>query len=176
MQPNAINAAWTRGDIDAAFIWDPVLGKIKESGKVLISSGDLSSWGKATFDGLVVNKEFGAENSELVANLIKLMAEADASYVSQKATFSADSDMAKSIAKLTGASAENVPGVLALYDFPSIDQQLSCSWLGCGKDGGAAKAMAFTSEFLKSQGKIPQLKDDYGLFVNPSFAEAAAKL
>ncbi len=37
MQPNNIAAAWERGDIDAAFIWDPALGRIKKSGKVLIT-------------------------------------------------------------------------------------------------------------------------------------------
>lgn len=176
MQPNAISAAWSRGDIDAAFIWDPVLGKIKEDGKVLISSGELSRWGKATFDGMVVSKEYGAKNPEFVSKLIKLMATADGEYLSQKADFNADSPMAKSIAKMTGGDVNTVPGVLALYEFPTLDQQLSCSWLGCGKDGGAAKALAFTSEFLKEQGKIPKLQADYGLFVNPSFATAAAKL
>ncbi|MCK5203386.1 MAG: ABC transporter substrate-binding protein, partial [Desulfobacterales bacterium] len=48
MQPNAIAAAWERGDIDAAFVWDPALGRIKKTGKVLITSGTLSTWGKAT--------------------------------------------------------------------------------------------------------------------------------
>ena len=30
MQPDAIAAAWERGDIDAAFVWDPALGRIPE--------------------------------------------------------------------------------------------------------------------------------------------------
>ena len=58
MQPNQIAAAWIRGDIDAAFVWDPALGRIKKTGKVLITSGLLSSWGKATFDGMVVSTKF----------------------------------------------------------------------------------------------------------------------
>lgn len=176
MQPNAIAAAWERGDIDAAFIWDPALGRIKQSGHVLISSGDLSRWGKATFDGMVINKEFGEEKPEAVAQLIKLIADADSAYKSEKDGLTADSPMVKAIASMTGGAAKNVPGVLALYDFPGLDEQVSCSWMGCGAEGGAAKALQFTSEFLKQQGKVPSLAKDYSVFVNPSFAEAAAKL
>ena len=50
---------------------------------------------------------------------------------------------------------------------------MSCAWLGCGAEGGAARALRFTSEFLKAEGKIPYLQPDYSLFVNPGFAEAA---
>lgn len=176
MQPNAIAAAWQRGDIDAAFIWDPVLGQIKQDGHVLISSGELSRWGKATFDGLVVSKSYGKENPEVVAKLIKLIAAADADYRAQKETFSADSEMARDIAKMTGGDVATVPEVLALYQFPSLDEQLSCAWLGCGAEGGAAKALKFTSEFLKQQGKVPGLQEDYGQYVNPSYAELAKSL
>ncbi len=176
MQPNAISAAWIRGDIDAAFIWDPVLGRLKEDGHVLVSSGDLSKWGKATFDGMVVSKEFSAENADFIATMIKLISTADGEYKQQAATFGSDSPMAKNIARMTGGDVETVPTVLALYDFPALEQQLSCSWLACDKEGGAAKALMFTSEFLKAQGKISELQSDYSLFVNPSYAEAAAKL
>ena len=59
MQPNQIAAAWERGDIDAAFVWDPALARIKQSGKVLITSGELSKKGKATFDGIAVQPHVG---------------------------------------------------------------------------------------------------------------------
>ena len=39
MRPPEIAAAWERGDIDATFIWDPVLSKIKANGKVIATSG-----------------------------------------------------------------------------------------------------------------------------------------
>lgn len=176
MQPNAIAAAWERGDIDGAFIWDPALGRIKQSGHVLISSGELSGWGKATFDGMVINTSFGKKNPKVVAQLIKLIADADSEYRKNKDSFNADSVMMKNIAKMTGGSAKEVPGVLALYQFPDLAAQISCNWLGCGAEGGAAKALQFTSEFLKREGKVSSLIDDYSIFVNPSFAEAASKL
>ncbi len=48
MAPPAVAAAWERGDIDATFIWDPVLSKVKQNGKVLISAGELAAKGKPT--------------------------------------------------------------------------------------------------------------------------------
>lgn len=176
MQPNAISAAWTRGDIDAAFIWDPVLGQLKQDGKVLISSGELSRWGKATFDGVVVRKDFATENPEVVARMIQLMSDADTEYRNSKDSLTPESPMVAGIAKITGADPGDVLEVLALYDFVPLEEQLGCDWLGCGSEGGAARALRFTSEFLKAQGKIPSLKDDYSLYVNPSYARMAQEL
>ena len=173
MQPNAIAAAWARGDIDGAFIWDPALGQIKETGSVLLSSGDLGRWGKATFDGMVVSKEFGAKNPELVSTLIGLIDAVDTEYRATKTELTADSAMVKKIAQMTGGEPSSVPGVLALYDFPTLADQIGCAGLGCGADGGAAKALMFTSEFLEAQGKIPGLQEDYSAFINASYAEAA---
>jgi taurine transport system substrate-binding protein len=175
MQPNQIAAAWERGDIDAAFVWDPALGRIKKSGKVLITSGLLSSWGKATFDGMVVNRSFAEANGDFMATFVKVIAAADAAYRDDPNSFSGDSDNAAKIVKMVGGNAEDVPGVLTLYNFPTLEQQASCAWLGCGKDGGAARALQFTSEFLKNEKKIDSLQPDYGKFVNSSFVEAAMK-
>lgn len=176
MQPNTINAAWQRGDIDGAFIWDPVLGQIKKDGNVLITSKTLSSWGKPTFDGLVVDKKFGKENAEFMAKILKIAGDLDQEYRSNKDTFDATHPIAKSIAKISGGDINQVASVLALYEFPDFSQQLSCNWLGCGADGGAAKSLKSTSEFLKKEKKINDLMPDYSVFVNPEYALAASKL
>ncbi|WP_435235057.1 taurine ABC transporter substrate-binding protein [Psychromonas sp. PT13] len=176
MQPNNIVAAWQRGDIDGAFIWDPALGKIKKDGHVLITSKTLSSWGKPTFDGLVATKSFGEENPEFMAKMIKVASDLDEEYRAQKDTISPETPMAKSIAKITGGDVNTVAEVLSLYDFPSIDAQMSCEWLGCGLEGGAAKSLKSTSEFLKTEKKINDLMPDYSVFINPEYAVAASKL
>ncbi|MGB5444322.1 MAG: taurine ABC transporter substrate-binding protein [Psychromonas sp.] len=176
MQPNAISASWQRGDIDGAFIWDPVLGQIKQDGHVLITSKTLSSWGKPTFDGMVVDKKFGKENADFMAKVVKIMADLDTEYRSKKDSFDATHPIAQSIAKVTGGDVNTVAEVLALYEFPDIKTQLSCTWLGCGAEGGAAKSLKATSEFLKKEKKINDLKPDYSIYINPEYAAAAAKL
>ncbi len=171
MQPPQIVAAWERGDIDAAFVWDPALGTIKKTGKVLITSGLLSSWGKATFDGAIADRKFTAENPDFMCKFIKTVAAADASYRDNRAAWSPDSAEVKAIVQLIGGNPDDVPGVLALYDFPPPEVQASPRWLGGGPQGGAARALTFTSEFLKREKKIPVVLDDYSEFVNPKWVQ-----
>ena len=59
--------------------------------------------------------------------------------------------------------------MLALYDFPTLEQQVSATWLG----GGVAGALQATSEFLKDQGKIDKVLDSYDGASNASFAKMA---
>jgi taurine transport system substrate-binding protein len=176
MQPPEIAAAWERGDIDAAFVWDPALGRIKQSGEVMITSGELSALGKATFDGMVVMREFAENNPDFMAQFVKLIAEADAAYRDNKDAWTADSEEVQAIVSLVGGNPEDVPGVLELYDFPTMEEQASERWLGGGAEGGAAKALFYTAEFLKEQGKIDSLLPDYGAVVTPAYVEAAMKL
>jgi taurine transport system substrate-binding protein len=176
MQPNQIVAAWERGDIDAGFVWDPALGRIKKDGEVMITSGELSAMGKATFDGMVVTREFAESNKEFMAKFVRVMADADAAYRNNKAAWTPDSPEVKAIVSLVGGEPAEVPDVLALYGFPTLEEQVSANWLGGGAEGGAAKALRFTSEFLKAEGRIDALQPDYSVFVTPEYAEMALKL
>src|SRR5437588_12822705 len=78
MRPPEIAAAWGRGDIDATFIWDPVLSNVKKTGKVLMTSGDICKKGACTFDGLIVTKKFAKENPEFMVVLVKALSKAHA--------------------------------------------------------------------------------------------------
>jgi taurine transport system substrate-binding protein len=174
LQPPQIAAAWERGDIDAAFVWDPALGQIKQSGEVMITSGELSEKGKATFDGLVVNKTWAAENAEGLAKFIKTIAEADADYRDNKDAWTADSEEVQKIIGVVGGTAADVPVVLDLYEFPTLEEQVNV-WLN-GDDPRAVKALAETSKFLVDQGKIPQALDDYSGAVSAEYARMALEL
>jgi taurine transport system substrate-binding protein len=174
MRPPEIAAAWDRGDIDATFIWDPVLTKVKANGKVIISSGDIAKKGKPTFDALMVNRTWAQNNKEFLTKLITAIAKQDAAYKANKAKWTADSEMVKATAKIVGAKPEDVPAAMAAYNFPSAAEQASNTWLGGGKDSGVAKAMADTARFLKEQGRITEVPADFSKFVNPEFAAAAA--
>ena len=169
LQPSDIPAAWERGDIDAAFIWDPALGRLKQSGHVLLTSGQLTDWGKATFDGLVVDKQFAAANGPGMQAFTQVLQDSTAGYVAAPNTWTAESAQVINVAKQSGAKPEEVPPVLALYQFPLAREQAGPTWLG----GGAAKALAATAEFLKAQKKIPALLPDYSAAINPTFVQNA---
>lgn len=173
MQPNQIAAAWLRGQIDAAFVWNPALGRIQKTGRVLITSGELSKLGRPTFDGLVVLREFADAEPDFMRAFVEVLAEGDEAYRAHPQAWTPESDEVKAIVRTVGGDPKDVPEVLALYDFPTVEQQASATWLGGGAESGAARALRDTARFLKEQGKIPALAPDYSRFVTPRFVEAA---
>lgn len=175
MRPPEIAAAWERGDIDATFVWNPALAKVKATGKVILSSGDLAKKGKPTFDAIMVNRAWAEKNKDFVTKFIAAVAKQDAAYRAEKAKWTADSEMVKATAKIVGAKPEDVPPAMDAYNFPSAAEQASNTWLGGGKDSGVAKAVMDTAAFLKEQGRITELPKDPERFVNAEFAAAAAK-
>ncbi len=176
MQPNQIAAAWERGDIDAAFVWDPALARIKHTGKVLITSGELSKKGKATFDGVAVNTKWGEAHSDFMAKFVKAIAESDAALRSNPGGWGADSANAKAISLKIGGEPKDAADAIKLYAYPSVEQQAAATWLGGGKDGGASKALKATADFLKDQKRIDAIAPDYSVYVTPRYVQAALKL
>lgn len=169
LRPPEIAAAWERGDIDAAFIWDPVLTKIKGNGKMIESSKTIGAKGFPTFDGLIVNAKWAAENEAFMVQLVKILAKADENYRANKAKWTADSAEAKAVAKWTKADVKDVPATMALYTFPTMEEQVGPKWLG----GAAAKAMTSTAEFLKEQGRIQEVKPNYSAFITDAYIKKA---
>lgn len=175
MRPPEVRAAWQRGDIDATFIWDPVLAEAKKDGVVITTSGKISAdTGKATFDGYVANRDWAKANRDFMVKFVQILAAADDNYRRNKAKFTKDSAEVKAIAKWSGAKPEDVPGSISLYAFPGAKEQAT-KWLGGGKDSLAAKALAATAAFQLSQKQIEKALPDYSVAVNPSYAQAVAK-
>jgi len=175
MRPPEVRAAWQRGDIQATWIWDPVLAEVKKDGKVILTSGKVSAdTGKATFDGYVVNKDWAKANRDFMVKFVKIVAAADNAYRTNVTKWNKDSNEIKAVAKWSGAKAEDVPAGMALYRFPTLADQ-NAKWLGGGKNSVAAKALAATAEFQLSQKQIEKTLPDYSVAVNPTYAQEAAK-
>lgn len=172
LRPPEIAAAWQRGDIDGAYVWDPVLSEIKKTSTVLATSSDVAKWGGPTFDAWIVSKKFAEEHPDIVTGFVKVTGDAYADYRAKPEAWSAGSAQAAKIARLTGAKPEEVPNLLQGYYFPSLEEQASSDLL----DGATAKAIAQTSAFLLEQGKIPALLPDYKPYVSARWAQEAAKL
>lgn len=173
MRPPEIAAAWERGDIDATFIWDPVLSKVKGNGKVLISAGEIAKKGRPTFDAIMVQGAWAEKNKDFLTKLVALIAKKDEEYRANKAKWTADSPEAKSVAKIAGAEPKDVPEAMGAYVFLPLQDQASPAWLGGGKDGGAAKALAETAKFLKEQGRVTDVPADFGKYVTDEYVKAA---
>jgi taurine transport system substrate-binding protein len=163
-----IAAAWDSGQVDAAFIWEPVQNQILQSGTFIVGADQTAAWGYPTFDGWVVNKDFAAENADAMVAFAKTMNEANMAYLADPAAWTADSAPVKAIAEVTGAQADQVPGILKGFTFIPLTDQMGETWLG-----GAAANMKATADFLVKAGRIDAALDDYEPFVNTSIAEAA---
>ncbi len=169
LRPPEITAAWTRGDIDAAYVWDPALGQIKASGKVLASSSEVAKWGAPTFDAWIVRDDFAAANRDFVQAFVKVTTDAYAAYRANPQTWAAGDATAK-IVRLTGAKPEEVPELLAGSVFPTAAEQAAPALLG----GGTVTAITETSAFLKEQKRIDAVQADYARFVDVQYVKAAA--
>jgi taurine transport system substrate-binding protein len=66
-EPNAILAAWQADQIDAAYVWNPVLAELlADGGTLLVSSADLAAKGKTTYDLAVVTDDFATKYPQAV--------------------------------------------------------------------------------------------------------------
>jgi taurine transport system substrate-binding protein len=172
LRPPEIAAAWERGDIDGAYVWDPVLAQLKKSGKVLATSADVADWGGPTFDAWIVSKKFAEEHPDVVTAFVKVTGDATAAYRANPDAWNATSPEAEKIARLTGAKQDEVPTLLKGYIFPTLEEQAGEALLG----GGTVKAVADTSAFLLEQGKIPAALSDYRPYVSTRWVSDATKL
>ena len=159
------------GDIDAAYVWDPALGQIRQTGTVVVDSATVAGWGAPTFDAWIVRSDFAKANPEAVTAFVKVTGDAYAAYAADGAGWTPASVAVAKIAGLTGARTEDVPGLLKGYVFPSLADQAGPDLLG----GGTATALAQTSAFLKAQEKIDEVLPDYAPYVSARWVTDAAK-
>ena len=175
LTPPQIVAAWERGDIDAAYVWPPALSKIEKNGKEIINSGEVGKASVPTFDAILVGKSFAKDNPKFMADFTKVLAKAYADFKANGAKWTPDSPEVKGIVKLIGGTPQDIIDASKLLEYPTVEEQISKTWLGGGAEGGAARAFTASADFLKSQKQIDSALKDYTPFVNSSFAEAAAK-
>ncbi|KQY66214.1 MULTISPECIES: taurine ABC transporter substrate-binding protein [unclassified Ensifer] len=171
MKPPQIVAAWQRGDIDAAYVWPPALSELLKTGKVISDSEAIGAASVPTFDGLVVDKKWAAENPKFMAAFTKVLAEAYADYKANGASWTADSAPVQNIVKLIGGDGAGTVEALNLLSFPTAQEQASETWLG----GGAVRALSESAKFLADQKQIDKALDDYTPYVNSAYAKEASK-
>ncbi len=163
MKPPQIRAAWDAGTIDGAYVWNPVLGHLKTSGKVLVSAAQMAQRGYPTFDGLAGNGAWADANEGFVVALIQAIARAQRSYAETQAGWTPQTPAVQTIARLTRTPPAEVPAGMALYRFVPPEEQLGTRWLG----GGAAAAMANTALFQATMLVSGVPLPSYGTFMAP---------
>lgn len=150
LQPQAILAAFDRGDIDAGYSWLPTLDELRKNGKDLITSRQLATDGKPTLDLGVVSEEFAAAHPEVVD--IWRQQEARALDVIKDDPTAA----ATAIAAEIGLTPDEVAGQLEQGVYLTPAEVASPEWLGSdGAPGNIAVNLESASQFLAEQQQIP---------------------
>jgi taurine transport system substrate-binding protein len=150
LQPQAILAAWDRGDIDAAYTWLPTLDDLRKTGKDLITSRQLAKDGKPTLDLAAVSDEFAQAHPEVVDTWRQQEARALTTIKDDPTA------AAKAIAAEIGLAPEVVAGQLKQGVYLTPEDVASPEWLGSdGAPGNIAANLQSASQFLADQKQIP---------------------
>jgi taurine transport system substrate-binding protein len=171
-QPQIV-AGWTRGDIDAAFVWDPALGALLKNGKVLLTAKQVAARGAVTFGALVATGRLIRNDPNFVTQFVRIVDKYYRDYQTNPGNWTADSQNVKRLAAFTGAKPEDIAARLPVSTFIPSSEQVGAQWLGGGADNQLAKVLKATAEFLKEQQKINEVLADYTPFFAPQFLQAA---
>ncbi len=168
MKTTEIVAAWQRGDIKAAYLWQPTLGEVLKTGKVLISSKEMAEKGYITANVEVVRKEFSNRYPDLVTSFINMLSEAADIYRE-------DPEKAAAIvAKKLEITPEEALKQMRGSSWHTREEQLSPDFFGeTGNPGHFATIMKETSDFLQEQDSIDDSpsQEEFNEYVNPLYIE-----
>jgi len=175
LRPNDIALAWSRGDIDAAWFWEPNLNKaVKDGGNIFMTSGIMASRGYPTWDVGVVMNEFAEKHPDYVEKFVKGEC-AGIDYWLNNPT-----KTAAIIAKELELSLEDATRMMKGTEMVPCSEQLTGQYLGTSKtkaQSGFVETLLSTSSFLVEQDRLPKQlsREDYADFMRPSYLEAVLK-
>lgn len=150
MQPADVFAAWQRGDIDAAYVWEPTLSQLSQNnGKIILDSADVADAGYMTCEIEVVREAFAKENPELVKAYVSALEKATQLYLSNP------SQAAETVAASLEVTAEDAARQMAGYVWETSAEQNEKYFA----NGNLANTLYDTANFLLEQGSIAKLPE-----------------
>ena len=165
LQPPAIIAAWQRGDIDGAYVWAPAVNALEKDGKVLTDSEQVGQWGAPTLDVWVVRRDFAEKHPEVVKAFAKSAIDAQQPYIANPDVWLKQPENISKLARLSGVPEGDVPGLVKGNTYLTPQQQTA------ELTGPVNKAIIDTAQFLKEQGKVPAVANDYSQYVTSRFVQ-----
>jgi taurine transport system substrate-binding protein len=169
LAPADIASAWVRGDLDAAWFWEPNLDKaVKNGGNILMTSGDMAKRGFPTWDIGVVMNDFAAKYPEYVLKFVKAeCAGIDFWLKNPEKT-------AEIIADELSLPLADVTRMMKGTEMVPCDKQVTAKYLGSSSvKGQFVDTLLSTADFLVKQDRLPKLlpRKDFESFLVPSYVE-----
>ena len=171
IKPDTLAATWKRRDIDAAFIWRPVLGDLlADGGRILLKTGDLAEHGVRVFDGIVASNQFKEKHPDLLMAYLVEYERICAQYRDKP------EEVVKEMATYLNLAPEITRAYISSFHSLTPQEILSDDWMGQpgAADTGVLRALRAQGEFLVGSGQIPQAPADYRPFVDASFVARMA--
>ncbi|NTU85919.1 MAG: aliphatic sulfonate ABC transporter substrate-binding protein [Chloroflexales bacterium] len=171
LNPSDLLAAWTRGDIDAAYVWQPTLQKLYDSGGTkLIGSDEVAAKGFPTFDLAVATRDFSDKYPEVVAAYVQTLSRAVELYRANPEQ--ATAYIAEELSITPDEAKAQIEGLIWL----TAEEQLADTYFGTvDKPGALGQALKTTADFLLAQQVIrstPELPA-FQQAANPRFLQLA---
>ncbi len=171
MRADTIASAWSRREIDASYIWVPVIPKLQaDDGTMIFKTGDLNAEGLVIFDAFLVRDEFKKKRPELVLAFLK-------DFEKLAITFKQNpKEVVETMTRFLGVDEAAVMRSLNTFYPVSASEQLSDKWLGRrgGKDSAVVNTLKVQAEFLKETGQIMAIPADMNGLIDTSFVEQMA--
>jgi taurine transport system substrate-binding protein len=170
MSPSDAAAAWIRGDIDAAYVWEPSLNKmVQNGGRILMDSATMAARGFPTWDIAVVMEDFAAKHPDLVAKFVKSECTAVDYWLNKP------EETAAIIAKELSLPLDDTGRMMKGTKMVPCAQQLGADYLGTSKAKGKfVDALVSTATFLADQKRLPKVeaRQTYEELIAPKYIES----
>ncbi|MEO6270476.1 MAG: ABC transporter substrate-binding protein [Lautropia sp.] len=166
LKPDSIVATWDRKDIDATFIWYPILGEVvQKNGKIILTSGDLADQGILVFDGIVVRNEFKQKSPDLVLAYLKEYDRLCTLYRDRP------QEVIQTLSPYLNLAPEKTKAYVDSFHSLTPKEMASDKWMGMpgAKDTGVLKTLRDQAEFLKSADQMRKVPESFERYVDSSF-------
>ena len=166
IKPDSLQATWQRKDIDAAYIWHPILGDlVTDNGRILLKTGDLAAQGTLVFDGIVVRNEFKQKHPDLVLAYLKEYDRLCQMYEKQP------QEVVKVLSPYLSMTPEKTMDYINTFHSIPPKELASDKWMGMpgAKDTGVLRTLRDQADFLKSADQLPVVPASFEPFVDSTF-------
>jgi taurine transport system substrate-binding protein len=172
LPPNDIATAWIRGDLDAAWFWEPNLDKaVKNGGHIFMTSELMEKRGYPTWDIGVVMNSFAEKYPDYVEKFVKAECAGIDYWLKNPEKTAAIIAEELSLPLADATRMMNGTGMVP------CDKQLTAQFLGTSsKKGQFADTLIATADFLVKSERLPKLlpRKDFEAFIAPSYLEKVA--
>ncbi len=166
LRTDSILAAWNRKDIDATYIWYPILSELLGAGgEIIFKSGDLVDHGTLVFDGIVVRNEYKEKRPDLVLAYLKEYDRLCTLYREKP------DEVVATLSPYLNLEPAKTRAYLDTFDSLTPQEIASDKWMGLpgAKDTGVLKTLRDQAEFLRAADQMREIPPSFEPYVDSSF-------